>query len=203
MVDTIGGANKCAFCPNTVNVAKVPLGDVDIYMCAACGRKMIEKFAMQKIDLVGMDTMCARAGQVLTFRYLDFHKPIHIGGANPAGTADDINKFFQGAHATIVNGRLGEMREIQAALRQVRLAKRQKEEAVVAADEEQLKAKAAVEKALETVKQMQEEYDRLAGDHAEKQAVRDAAVAERKALEKKESDLSQQLNQYLGDAGRP
>jgi len=199
MTDAIGGVNKCAFCPNTIQVVKTSLGGIDTYMCAACARKLLEEFALQKVDLVGLDALCARTGQVLAFRFLDFRKSVY-GGSNPAIALDEINKFFQGAHATIINGRMTELREAQVALRHIRTAKREKEEKVAVADAVQLTAKIAVAHSLEEVARAKAEHDRLEREFGEKQAQMEAAVAERKEVEKKEADIAHLLNQLLGDS---
>lgn len=199
MGDAIGGMNKCAFCPNTKEVVKTPLGGIDTYMCAACARRINVAFVEQSIDLVGLDSLCTRAGQTLTLRYFDFRRDVHVGG-NPAIAADEIARFFRGAHATIVSGKLNLLRETQTALRQARLAKREKEEAVAATDAAQVAAKATVARSLEEVARLQAEHERLERALVDKQAQKEAAVAEKKEAEKKEAELAQQLGQLLGDA---
>ncbi|MBI5254676.1 hypothetical protein HY932_02765 [Candidatus Falkowbacteria bacterium] len=200
MVDAIGSKGKCVFCPSTINVVKTSLGNIDTYMCAICARKVIEEFALQRLDIVGLDTVCARSGQVLTFRFLDFRKSVH-GGGNPAIVLDEINKFFQGAHATIINGRLSELRETQLALRRARISKNEKEGKVATANAASSDMKTAVARSIEEVARAQEEHDRLLRELEEKQKQLEAAVAERKTAEEEEAILTQKLTQLLGDAG--
>ena len=196
MGDAIGNVNKCAFCPNTMNVVRTTLGG---YVCADCAGKLVEDFALQKIDLIGVNTICVRNGQELALRFMEFRKTLHSGG-NPV-FLDEVSKFFLNVHVGITSGRYGELQTRSAKLRDVRRQKREAEEAVVALDGGQQAATLAIETGLAAIERAKEEYDSAVAKLADVQKQKAMAVAERQALEKSEAELAQQIARLLGGLG--
>ena len=196
MTDIIGSVNKCTFCPNTANVVKTMLGG---YVCADCAGKLVEDFALQKIDLIGVNTICVRNGQELALRFMEFRKTLHSGG-NPV-FPDEVSKFFLNVHVGITSGRYGELQTRSAKLRDVRRQKREAEEAVVALDAGQQAATLAIETGLAAIERAKEEHESAVAKLADVQKRKAAVVAERQALERSEAELSQQISKLLGGLG--
>jgi len=127
MADDTGKIIKCAFCPNTQDVIKTVLGEIETDICKECIRKLIESAAEQGVDVVGLGEICKLQGGTLTLQYLEFKKTLNCSGqgGNPVHLADSVADFFREASLAIASGKLTAVRDKKREL----IAKRQEKEA--------------------------------------------------------------------------